>query len=351
MTNRKPYLDLYAEITGQIIAKLEAGTMPWRCEWATAGGPLGFGPIPKRANGQHYRGINVLLLWMAAAERGFTAAQYMTFKQAQELGGAVRKGEHGSRIIFFKQLEVEATNIETGEDETAKIPMMRGYTVFNVEQIDGLPAEYYPAPFVPAVQLDRDHTAETALRSCGATIRESGDKAFYAPGPDIVNLPEFTRFESVGGYLATMAHELCHWTGHKSRLDRNMKGRFGSNDYAFEELVAEIGAAFVGGQLGIVGQHIDNHAAYLAHWLEVLGTDKRAIFKAASLAQAAADRVLENASSVADWHAADRVITARHKADEAAAVAQGETRKANLIRYRAAQWRETVTAATQPALL
>jgi antirestriction protein ArdC len=296
--NQSPRRDLYAEITATIAARLESGALPWRGEWTRAAGASPFGPIPRRATGEQYRGINVLLLWMAAAEHGFTAPRWMTFKQALELGGAVRKGQRGSHIVFFKKLEVTGENRDTGEEETAMVPMMRGYTVFNVEQIDGLPADYYPAPFVPAAPLDRDHAAEAALRSSGATIRESGDQAFYAPGPDLVNLPEFARFSSVGGYLATMAHELCHWTGHKSRLDRNMKGRFGSNDYAFEELVAEIGAAFVGGQLGIVGDHIDNHAAYLAHWLEVLAADKRAIFKAASLAQAAADHVLRHAGAM-----------------------------------------------------
>lgn len=287
--------DLYAEITGSIISRLEAGTLPWRCDWHRAGGASPFGPLPRRANGETYRGINVLLLWAAGADQGFTASRWMTFKQALELGGNVRKGERGSSIVFFKQLERTATNAKTGEDEEILVPMMRGYTVFNVEQIEGLSADYYPAPFVPTDPIERDHRAESALRSCGATIREQGDKAFYAPHLDLVNMPDFARFTSTGGFLATLAHELCHWTGHKSRLDRNMKGRFGSNDYAFEELVAEIGAAFVGAQLGIVGDHIDNHAAYLAHWLEVLAQDKRAIFKAASLAQAAADLVLAKA--------------------------------------------------------
>ena len=239
--------------------------------------------------------------------------------------------------------------------------MLRTYTVFNVDQVEGLPAEFYPAPFVGAHQLERDDAAEAALRSCGATIRENGDKAFYAPGPDFVNMPEFARFTSVGGFLATMAHELCHWTGHKSRLDRKMGGRFGSNDYAFEELVAEIGAAFIGARLGIVGDHIDNHAAYLSHWLEVLQGDKRAIFKAASLAQAAADRVLEHAgdpkggelapveeapaepvATAEDWIAADRLVSEQHDRDEAAARAAGAHRRANLIAFRREQWRERV---------
>lgn len=291
--------DTYQDVTNAIVAALEAGTKPWRMEWKRGGIASPFGPLPRRACGEHYRGINVLLLWLASAERGFTADRWMTFKQAIELGGAVRKGEKGSRVVFFKTLDTTRTNAETGETEDHRIPMLRTYTVFNVEQIDGLPAEFYPAPFVPTADLERDDAAEAALRSCGASIREHGDKAFYAPGPDFVNMPEFGRFTSTGAYLATLSHELCHWTGHKSRLDRDLRGRFGSNAYAFEELVAEIGAAFVGSRLGIVGDHIDNHAAYLASWLEVLAQDKRAIFKAASLAQAAADMVLANAGDPA----------------------------------------------------
>lgn len=287
--------DTYQDVTNAIVAQLEVGTKPWRCEWQTGGAASPFGALPRRAGGEYYRGINVLLLWLSAGQHGFTAARWMTFKQAIELGGCVRKGEKGTRIVFFKKLEKTAPNAETGQDETRLIPMLRTFTVFNVEQIDGLPAEYYPAPFVAADPVERDHAAEAALRSCGAAIRESGDKAFYAPGPDFVNVPELARFSSTGGFLATLSHELCHWTGHKSRLAREFGTRFGSNAYAFEELVAEIGAAFVGARLGIVGDHIDNHAAYLAHWLEVLAQDKRAIFKAAALAQAAADMVLANA--------------------------------------------------------
>jgi len=320
--------DTYQEVTAAIITQLEAGTRPWRCEWQRNGASA-FGPMPRRANGDYYRGINVLLLWQAAGDRGFTADRWMTFKQALELGGAVRKGEKSTRIVFFKALDRTAIDQQTGEEVATKVPMLRTYSVFNVEQIDGLPAEYYPAPFVAANQLERDHQAEAALRSCGATIRESGDKAFYAPGPDLVNMPEFCRFESVGGFLATMAHELCHWTGHKARLDRNMRGRFGSNDYAFEELVAEIGAAFIGARLGIVGEHIDNHAAYLSHWLEVLQGDKRAIFKAASLAQAAADRVLENAG---DPKGGETVEELEAEPVEAAEI----TRDQQLVQLRAA---------------
>jgi antirestriction protein ArdC len=276
--------DTYQDVTDAIIAQLEAGTRPWQKDWQ--GGSL---TMPRRITGQPYRGINVLLLWASATQQGLTSDRWMTFKQATDLGGKVRKGSKGTRIVFFKPLNVRDT--ATGEEK--KIPMLRTYTVFNADQIDGLPAKYAPAPIVPVQGIERDAAAEAALRSCGATIVEGGPSAFYMPATDVVTMPDFERFTSSSGYLATLAHELCHWTGHKSRMDR-----FGANtrtNYAFEELVAEMGAAFVGARLGIVGEHIENHSAYLASWLKVLRDDKRAIFKAASLAQQAADLVLANA--------------------------------------------------------
>lgn len=288
-------LDTYEAVTNAIIARLEAGTKPWAPDWI-AGGAGGGMIMPRRHNGETYRGINVLLLWGAADIAGYRAPTWMTFKQALDLGGAVRKGEKSTTIVFFKKLTVTQQN-EAGQDEDRQIPMLRTYCVFNVEQIDGLPAEYYPAQVELVGGKERDEAAEAALRSCGADIRESGDRAFYSPGADFVNMPTFDRFKSVGGHLATLAHELCHWTGHKTRLDRAQKNAFGSKDYAAEELVAEIGAAFVGARLGIVGDHIDNHAAYLASWLKALKNDKRAIFRAASMAQAAADMVLANAGT------------------------------------------------------
>lgn len=289
-------LDTYEAVTNAIIAKLEAGTKPWAPDWISGG--VGGGLVmPRRHNGEFYRGINVLLLWATAEERGYRAPTWMTFKQALELGGAVRKGEKSTVIVFFKKLTITEQN-EAGEEQDKQIPMLRTYCVFNVEQIDGLPAKYYPAEVELVGGKDRDEAAEAALRSSGADIREGGDKAFYVPSLDYVQMPTFDRFKSTSGFLATLAHELCHWTGHASRLDRSMKGAFGSKDYAAEELVAEIGAAFVGARLGIVGEHIDNHASYLASWLKALKNDKRAIFRAAALAQTAADMVLANAGTV-----------------------------------------------------
>ena len=284
--------DTYETVTAAIVAALEAGTKPWQRRWAANKPGMA---MPRRSTGEFYRGINVLLLWGAAEERGFAADTWMTFKQAIDLGGAVRKGETATKIVFFKKLTVTDRADPSGESEK-QIPMLREYAVFNVEQIDGLPAKYAPQALPVVPSKARDELAEAALRSSGADIRESGDKAFYMPSQDYVNMPTFDRFFTAGGYLATLAHELCHWTGHKTRLDRAQLNQFGSKDYAFEELVAEIGAAFVGARLGIVGEHIHNHAAYVASWLKALKNDKRAIFKAATLAQAAADMVLQNAA-------------------------------------------------------
>lgn len=284
-------LDTYQQVTDAIVAQLEAGTKPWQKRWR--GGAVN---DPKRATGQRYRGINVLLLWASAEANGFTGQHWFTFKQALDLGGNVRKGAKGTQIVFFKKLERAEQN-EAGEDVTRKIPMLRTYTVFNADQCENLPERFQAAPVELVAGQQRDEAAEAALRSCGADIREGEASAYYVPSADFVNMPRFELFDSPGAYLATLAHELCHWTGHSSRLDRQLLNRFGSKDYAFEELVAEIGAAFVGARLGIVGEHIDNHAAYLASWLKALRDDKRMIFKAATLAQAAADLVLANAGA------------------------------------------------------
>lgn len=288
--------DTYQEVTDAIIAALEAGTKPWEQEWQ--GGVL---QTPYRINGEPYRGINVLLLWLAYQQKGLRGRTWMTFKQALDLGGAVRKGEKGTKIVFFKKLDITDQDEQTGEEIERSVPMLRTYTVFNVDQIDGLPdkPEFASKPLQLVAGIERDEEAEAALRSCGATILEQGGAAYYSPSADHVVMPEFARFTSCTGYLATLAHELCHWTGHKSRLDRAQGNKFGSPAYALEELVAELGAAFIGARLGFAGDHIENHAAYLQSWIKGLREDKRAIFRVAAAAQAAADMVLANTGTAA----------------------------------------------------
>jgi antirestriction protein ArdC len=284
-------LDTYQQVTDAIIAAIEAGVTPWSPEWQNA--PL---QMPHRVTGEPYRGINVLLLWMAAQARGFGGKTWMTFNQAKELGASVRKGEKSTHIVFFKTLDVTRTDA-AGVETADKVPMLRGYSVFNSDQIDGLPARYASPALTLVSSCTRDEASEAALRSSGATIVEGGGGAYYSPAADVVTMPDFERFHSASGYLATLAHELCHWTGHKSRLDRLTGNAHGTADYAREELVAELGAAFIGSRLGFVGEHLESHAGYLSHWVAALRSDKRAIFRAASAAQAAADMVLQHAAT------------------------------------------------------
>lgn len=284
-TSRK---DVYTRVTDRIIADLERGIRTWMKPWS-AEHTAGKISRPLRHNGTPYRGMNVLLLWGEAMEKGYAAPSWMTFKQALELGACVRKGEHGSLVVYANSITKTETN-EKGEDTEREIPFMKGYTVFNVEQIEGLPAHYYAKPENPMPLSERIESADHFLTATGATINHGGNQAFYAPGRDIVQMPPFEAFRDKESYYATALHELTHWTNHKSRLDRSFDAkRFGDHGYAREELVAELGSAFLCADLGITPEIRDDHAAYLGHWLTVLKEDKRAIFSAAAHAQRAAD--------------------------------------------------------------
>lgn len=280
--------DIYTKITDQIIAELEKGVRPWHKPWA-AGHVAGPVSRPLRGNGKPYSGINVIMLWPTAMERGYSAPIWMTFKQAKELGAHVRKGEKGALVVYASTFTKTEAN-ENGEEVERDIPFLKGYTVFNVEQIDGLPA-HYTASHAPRLNPEqRIERAEAFFAATGADVRHGGDRAFYAPGPDFVQMPPFESFRNAGAYYGTLAHELTHWTRHKSRLDRDFgQKRFGDNAYAMEELVAELGAAFLCADLELVPQIRDDHAPYIAGWLKALKDDKRAIFTAASHAQKAAD--------------------------------------------------------------
>ena len=282
----QPRIDVYERVTASIVATLEAGTRPWMKPWSKTSDGTG-SSLPLRANGTPYRGINVLLLWGAAADAGYTASTWMTYKQAAERGGQVRKGERGSMVVFASSFAKTETN-DNGQDEEREIPFLKAYTVFNVAQIEGLKtAEVAPLPAVEKPQLIE--TAEAFIAGTGAVIRHGGNRAFYAPGSDHIQLPPVQAFRDVESYTATKAHELIHWTGHASRTAREFGKRFGDQAYAVEELVAELGAAFLCADLGVTPEIREDHAAYLAHWLQVLKADKRAIFTAASQAQKAAD--------------------------------------------------------------
>ena len=212
--------------------------------------------------------------------------RFLTYKQATELGGHVRKGERGTKVYFVKQLEIR----EDADDEssTRLIPMMREYTVFNVEQCEGLPDSVKALKPACARNPDsRDDLADEFLRSTGADIREGHGEAYYVPSRDFISLPAFGAFKGADHFYNVAFHELTHWTGHRRRLDRDLKNRFGSRDYAAEELIAELGAAFLCAEFGFDGDL--RHAGYVGHWIELLKADKRAFFTACSQASKAAD--------------------------------------------------------------
>lgn len=280
--------DIYTRVTDKIIADLEQGKRTWLPRW-DAGHAAGPVSRPLRQNGTPYRGMNVLLLWAESMEKGFVSPIWMTYKQAQELGANVKKGEKGSLVVYANTLSKTETD-EDGEDIEKKIPFLKGYTVFNVEQVEGLPAHYYAQPVSPLPVAQRMETAEKFIKATGADIRYGGGSAFYAPGPDYVQVPHFETFKDKEGFYATVLHETVHWTKHKTRLDRNFgQSKFGNEAYAREELVAELGAAFLCADLGITPEVREDHAPYVESWLKVLQNDPRAIFSAAAHAQRAAD--------------------------------------------------------------
>lgn len=267
----------YDLVTDKIIEQLRTGVAPWAKSWNSASNLR-----PLRHNGEPYRGINVLLLWIAAAEGGFASPFWMTYKQAQEFGGQVRKGEKSTTVVYAGIIEKEDI---TDPDRINKIPFMKTYAVFNASQIDNLPEKYSTASTDPIA----DHLTDAYkfFTATGADIREGFNNAYYVPSKDYIAMPTRESFATPEDHASTLAHELIHWTGPKDRLNRYVKAENGTKDYALEELVAEIGAAFLGADLGIEVTPREDHASYIAHWLEILGNDKRAIFRAASAAEKA----------------------------------------------------------------
>lgn len=280
--------DVYARVTDKIVADLERGVRSWLQPW-NADYAAGRVTRPLRHNGEAYRGINVVMLWASAVEQGFACPYWMSYRQAQELGGQVRKGEKGTVVAYAnKTLRKEAG--EDGEEKEREVFFMRGYAVFNAEQIDGLPDRYRERAAPVPDPVERIERADAFFSSTGADVRHGGTRAYYALQPDYVRMPPFETFRDAESYAATLGHELVHWTRHPSRLDRDLgRKRFGDAGYALEELVAELGTAFVCADLAITPEPREDRAAYIASWLEVLKNDKRAIFTAASHAQRAAD--------------------------------------------------------------
>ena len=292
--------DVYQKITDQIVSELEKGVRPWMKPW-NAEHAAGRITRPLRGNGIPYQGINVLMLWSAAMEKGFAAPIWMTFKQALEFKAHVRKGEQGSLVVYADKIIRTETDEHTGEASEHAIPFMKGYTVFNVEQIDGLSERFYANAEPRGEPMQRIAHAESFFAATGANVVHGGSRACYIPSTDNIHLPCIDFFRDSESYYATRAHETAHWTRHPSRLDRDFgRKRHGDEGYAMEELVAELGAAFLSADLDLTPEVRDDHASYIASWIKVLKNDKRAIFSAASHAQRAADFLhgLQNSASL-----------------------------------------------------
>lgn len=281
--------DLYQTITNHIVGAIEHGAekyeMPWHRGGITQARPA------NALTGRRYQGINVLSLWVSAQRNGFSSGFWGTYKQWNALGAQVRKGEKSSLVVFYKQIERERENQDTGEQETKTYLYARSFSVFNADQADG----WKPSEGRKKSQIDTRTRAQLFIGNTGARIEHGGDQAYYRPKDDYIQMPELCRFTGTKtstpteGYYGTLLHELTHWTGHKHRLARDFTGRFGEESYAMEELVAEIGSAFLCADLGVTNTPREDHAAYVAQWLSVLQRDKKAIFSAASKAQQAAE--------------------------------------------------------------
>jgi antirestriction protein ArdC len=286
-------IDIHQTITDQIVAAIEAGAPTFTMPWHRSRGLL-MRPVNIESS-KGYRGINTLSLWIAAEVRGYTAPLWGTYRQWQAKGAQVRKGEKASLIVFYKELEYarEAEGQAGGSDEEGvdRVRFARASWVFNCAQVEGF--ELPQPDHVPAVTFDPLEAAEQLMKLSRADIREGGDRAFYDPAGDFVALPDRHRFKGSEtmtpqeAFYATGLHELVHWSGGKARLARDLSGRFGTESYAMEELCAELGASYLCTDLGVTTELRPDHAAYIANWLKVLKSDKKAIFTAAAAAERA----------------------------------------------------------------
>ncbi len=285
--------DLHQQITDRILEAMETAQATGKRLWGSQPSlPLNF------ATGKPYTGINTLILWAAGLKHGYASPYWLTYKQAAEQGGQVRKGEHGELCVFYKPWETEQTN-DTGETETKRGAVLKSFRVFNLDQIDGItaPAREERPAFVALQE------AERILAASPAPIHLGGTQAYYHLATDTIHLPERERFTSPEAFYSVALHELTHSSGHPSRLDRTFGKRFGDEAYAMEELVAEMGSAFLNAELGIINATLEDHADYLASWVKILKSDRKAILTAAAQA-AKAQAFIRGLAAPAAQHAA-----------------------------------------------
>lgn len=283
-------LDVHQAVTDQIIAAIEAGVETWQMPWHRSG--EGLNRPTNIDTGNAYRGVNVVALWASAQMRGFSTGIWGTYRQWSNRECQVRRGEKASLIVFYKELDIEREATESGESSTDTVLFARASWVFNADQVEGYQPEQ---PAVASSPVENIDAADHFIRGTGANIRHGGTRAFYRHSDDFIQMPERECFlgsatsSPTEAYYATLLHELTHWTGHDKRCDRKFGERFGNDAYAMEELVAELGAAFLCTDVGISAELRPDHAQYIDHWLKVLKADKKAIFTAASQAAKAAD--------------------------------------------------------------
>lgn len=282
---------LYDDVTNRIITELEEGRVPWVQPWGTPDAAAGIA-LPKNAlTGRVYSGVNILILWHHVVRAGFGTQTWLTYRQAQEMGGYVMEGERGVIACHADTFIPKAERERAAQDgdEPGRVPFLKRFTLFNVEQCEGLPQDAYTGA-APLLETEIVPHAERLIEATGADFRVGGTKAFYVPSEDFIRVPPQPAFFEQINYYRTCFHELGHWTGHKDRLARDLSHSFGSKPYAREELVAEMASAFVCASLSITPTV--RHTDYIGSWLEVLKEDNRAIFRAASQASKAADFIL-----------------------------------------------------------
>ncbi len=276
--------DIFERVTNLIVEAIEQGAGSYRMPWRTSGG-FPNSPI-NAASRKPYRGVNVLLLWATAEAKSYGSGLWATYKQWQQLGAQVRKGEQSTHVVFWKCFKAENGEEEDGSNHPSKrIPMARDYWVFNSAQVEDYDGKNEPQQ----PEHERVERAEALFRSLEVDIRNGGNSAYYSADRDAVFMPAFEAFPDPLPYYSVLSHETTHWSAAANRLNRDLTGRFGSESYAMEELIAELGAAFLCAELGLPTDPRTDHAPYIASWLKTLKNDKRAIFTAAAKAQEAAD--------------------------------------------------------------
>ena len=278
--------ELFEQVTADLVAAIEAGASDWQMPWRRLGAGL-----PRSVDGRPYRGWNALVLAMVGCDRGWGSARWATYRGWQRHGAQVRKGERGTHVVLWKPTDQHAPN-DDGDDVVPRSLFARTFTVFAAEQVDG--AERWLAP-VQVPECERIEQADAYFIAIAADVIYGGDRACYVPALDRIYLPHVGQFNNPAGYYTTAAHEHAHWTGHSDRLARDLSGRFGSDAYGAEELVAELGAAFWSAQFGLEQATRHDHAAYLGDWLRILKSDLRALVSACSHAQRAIDLLNDRA--------------------------------------------------------